>query len=461
MAALPRTGDTIAAVATAPGRGGVGIVRLSGSRSTAIAAALGADRLTPRRAHYRRLREGEQALDDGIAIFYPSPASFTGEDVVELQCHGSPVQLQAIIEACCRLGARPAEPGEFSQRAFLEGKIDLVQAEAIADLIASGSNAAARSALRSLTGEFSRQVGSLREELIRLRVFIEAAIDFPEEEIDFIADSDVEDRLAALSDRLNATLEAARRGRALRDGIKLVLAGAPNAGKSSLLNRLTEQDSAIVTDIPGTTRDVLRETVTLDGLPLHIVDTAGLRDSADAVEREGIRRARAEMQSADRLLLVIDHASATVAHREIADSTEILRRFGGELPENLPVTVLYNKCDLSGHAAAISERDGVTEIFLSALTGDGISLLRQHLLHCAGLQEGLGEEFSARQRHIAALEETAGFLDRAKEQLQVHQAAELVADDLRRCQDSLGSITGEFTSDDLLGEIFSSFCIGK
>jgi tRNA modification GTPase len=457
VVALPRDQDTIVAIATAPGRGGVGIVRLSGPDSLAIAGQLGVGKLKARTAHHRYLSFQNQPLDDAVVIYYPAPNSFTGEDVIELQCHGSPVQLQVIIQSCCRCGARHARAGEFSERAFLNGRIDLLQAEAIADLIESSSAAAARSAIRSLSGEFSRRIDALLEELIALRVFVEAAIDFPEEEIDFIADSDVAARLDSLATGLEETLATARRGRALRDGIKLVLAGAPNAGKSSLLNRLTEQDTAIVTEIPGTTRDVLRETVTLDGLPLHIVDTAGLRQSEDTVEREGIRRAKQEMDSADRVLLVVDDSDP----ENLPSALTLCRRFDGQLPDHVPVTVLRNKCDLSGRATGSSEEDGIPAIAVSARTGDGLPLLQQHLMQCAGLSEGLGDDFSARQRHITALEETSALLQAARQQLSDFGAAELVAEDLRRCQETLGSITGQFSSDDLLGAIFSSFCIGK
>jgi tRNA modification GTPase len=457
VVALPRDEDTIVAIATAPGRGGVGIVRLSGPDSLSIARRLGVGELKARTAHHRYLSFQDQPLDDGVVIYYPAPNSFTGEDVIELQCHGSPVQLQVVVQTCCRCGARHARAGEFSERAFLNGRIDLLQAEAIADLIESSSAAAARSAMRSLSGEFSRRIDELLEELIALRVFVEAAIDFPEEEIDFIADSDVANRLDSLGARLRETLATARRGRALREGIKLVLAGAPNAGKSSLLNRITEQDTAIVAEIPGTTRDVLRETVTLDGLPLHIVDTAGLRDSEDAIEREGMRRAQQEMEHADRVLLVIDDSDLEY----LASAPALRQRFAAQLPGQVPITVLRNKCDLSGRAADDSEEEGIRTIAVSARTGAGLPLLQQHLLECAGLSEGLGDEFSARQRHIAALEETSALLQAARRQLSDFGAAELVAEDLRRCQESLGSITGAFSSDDLLGAIFSSFCIGK
>jgi tRNA modification GTPase len=459
-ARLPGNNDTIAAVATAPGRGGIGIVRLSGPDSRRIGEQLTGRVLTPRHAHFTRLTgPSAQSLDEGVVLYFPAPGSFTGEDVVELQCHGSPVQLQVILRECLALGARGAEPGEFSQRAFLNGKLDLVQAEAVADLIDSGSEAAARGALRSLSGEFSRRVSALLEQLIRLRVFVEAAIDFPEEEIDFIADSDVQQQLDALQDTLGDTIAAARRGRALRDGIKLVLAGAPNAGKSSLLNALSGEDSAIVTDTPGTTRDALREYITLDGLPLHIVDTAGLRDSGDVIEREGMRRAQREMDSADRILLVVDDNEAV----NRAPAAELVGAFADALPKAVPVTVLRNKCDLSGRTPGLETDAGqhIQSIALSAANGTGLDVLRRHLLDCAGLADPAGVEFSARQRHINALEDTAEHIATARAQLSQHQSAELVAEDLRYAQESLASITGAYTSDDLLGAIFSSFCIGK
>lgn len=457
-ARIAASGDTIAAIATAPGRGGIGIIRLSGLSSRSIAERLCRRELIPRTAHFAALRDSsEQALDDAVILFYPQPASFTGEDVVELQCHGSPVQLQVILRECLAQGARAALPGEFSQRAFLNDKLDLVQAEAIADLIESGSEAAARGALRSLSGEFSRRVAGLLEQLIRLRIFVEAAIDFPEEEIDFIADSDVLSQLKALLIALEDTLTAARQGRALRDGIKLVLAGAPNAGKSSLLNQLAGQDTAIVTAIPGTTRDVLREQITIEGLPLHIVDTAGLHESSDEVEREGVRRARQEMAVGDRILLVVDDSNAA----NQLSPAGLIASFSSELPAGVAVTIVRNKCDISGRPPGKEECDGYTAISLSAKSGDGLAMLRAHLLDVAGVSDPTGVEFSARQRHINALEDTTRHIQTAKSQLVEHNSAELVAEDLRYAQDSLSGITGEYSSDDLLGDIFSSFCIGK
>jgi tRNA modification GTPase len=457
MARLPASGDTIAAIATAPGRGGIGVIRLSGPGSERIARLLSGLTPRPRHAHYASLRgtDGE-ILDRAVLLFYPGPNSFTGEDVVELQCHGSPVLLQAILRQCLERGARQAGPGEFSQRAFLNGKIDLAQAEAIADLISSSTEAAARSAVRSLDGAFSEQVHELLRELIDLRVYVEAAIDFPEEEVDFIGDSDVAERLEVLQARVRDTLARARRGRTLHDGLTLVLAGVPNAGKSSLLNCLSGADSAIVTPIAGTTRDVLREQIDVDGLPLHIVDTAGLRRGGDAVEQEGIRRARREMARADRILLVIDDATTPAD----AGVTALLDQHREELPIDVPVTLLRNKCDLSGHPPRLEHYGRQACIWLSAHSGAGLDLLRRHLLDCAGLAE-TGGDFSARERHIVSLEATAAHLQDAEGQLNGAAAAELVAEDLRCAQERLGEITGAFSADDLLGEIFSSFCIGK
>jgi tRNA modification GTPase len=389
VSALPHSGDTIAAIATGAGAAGVGIIRISGPDAFRVAETLTQRQPPARVAAFVSIRDrlGE-VLDRGLLIRFPAPHSFTGEDVAELHCHGGPVLLRTVLRECLTAGARQAEPGEFSQRAFLNEKLDLFQAEAIADLINSGTEAAARSASRSLSGRFSRQIDALLEQLVALRVFVEAAIDFPEEEIDFIADSDVLDRLAALDRTIESLLHTARRGRSLRDGLKVVIAGAPNAGKSSLLNQLAEQDSAIVTDIPGTTRDVLREHINIDGMPLHIVDTAGLRESPDQVEREGIRRARSEMQSADRILLMVDGSGPEGA----LGSTELLARHADDLPSDTAITLLRNKCDLSSKQPEITNHTGVTEITLSARSGAGLDLLRRHLLECAGLASprGLG-----------------------------------------------------------------------
>jgi len=459
--------DTIAAIATAPGRGGIGVVRISGPDAFAVSRAIAGISPPPREAKLVTLRDRDgRALDQALVLNFPNPRSFTGEDIAEFHCHGGPVILAGVLRECTYHGARHAEPGEFSQRAFLNGKIDLIQAEAIADLIASHSEAAARSASRSLSGAFSTRVNTLRDELIRLRTFIEAAIDFPEEEIDFIAASDVQERLEGLISGLRDLLGQARRGRRLRDGIKLVIAGVPNAGKSSLLNQLAEQQSAIVTSIPGTTRDLLREHIEIDGVPLHIVDTAGLRAARDAVEREGIRRATDEFATADRILLVVD-----ATDRDDPDSGnpigKKIRDVAAQLPQDIPVTLVRNKIDLVEEEPGVETINGGAHsridscVRLCARSGVGVELLRRHLLDSAGLGGDISSEFSARERHVAALEATLVSLEEGRDALTVHQAGELIAEDLRVAQDRLGSITGRYTSDDLLGEIFGSFCIGK
>ncbi len=445
--------DTIAAVATPPGKGGIGVIRLSGPAVPTIAAALLGKLLTPRQAILRRFRSNDgEVIDEGIALYFPAPHSFTGEDVLELQGHGGPVVMDLLLARVLELGARPARPGEFSERAFLNDKLDLAQAEAIADLIASDTAAAARAALRSLQGEFSRRVQGLVEGLIELRMYVEAAIDFPEEEIDFLADGVVATRLSELRERLNALQAAAGQGRLLRDGMTVVIAGRPNAGKSSLLNHLAGREAAIVTAIPGTTRDVLREHISIDGMPLHVIDTAGLRDSDDLVEQEGIRRAWAEIEIADRILMVVDDQLGLTAEEKA------LRE---RLPANTPVTVLYNKIDLSGRSALVRDGEWGTEILLSAKTEVGLDLLREHLKSCMGYHGGGEGTFMARRRHLEALEQATAALERAACQLEIYRAGELVAEELREAQNALSEVTGEFTSEDLLSRIFSSFCIGK
>ncbi len=450
---ITRAADTIAAVATPSGRGGVGIVRISGPAAMAIAERMLGQCPPPRRADYLPFRSIDgTVLDMGIALFFAAPHSFTGEDVLELQGHGGPVVMDLLLETAVQLGARNALPGEFSQRAFLNDKLDLAQAEAIADLIDSGSVQAARCALRSLQGEFSRRVQDLTEELIQLRLYVEAAIDFPEEEVDFLADGVVTARLHALREQLRAVQEAARQGSLLREGMNVVLAGLPNAGKSSLLNALAGRDSAIVTDIPGTTRDVLREQISIDGMPLHIIDTAGLRDSGDAIEQEGVRRAWVEIERADGVLLLVDDQTGIgTAERAIL----------ARLPQRLPVTFIHNKIDLSGRAAASQPEGDEVHIYLSARHGTGLDLLRRHLKQSMGYT-GAGEGvFSARRRHLDALTRAAAHLDAGTAQLEQYRAGELLAEELHLAQQSLGEITGVFTSDDLLGRIFTSFCIGK
>jgi len=445
--------DTIAAIATPPGRGGIGVARVSGPAVPAIAAALLGELPAPRQAVFRRFRADDGSiLDEGIALFFPAPHSFTGEDVLELQGHGGPVIMDLLLARVLEIGARPARPGEFSERAFLNDKLDLAQAEAIADLIASDTAVAARAALRSLQGEFSSRVRELVEELIELRMYVEAAIDFPEEEIDFLADGEIAGRLRDLRERLRGLRATAGQGRLLRDGMSVVIAGRPNAGKSSLLNALAGREAAIVTAVPGTTRDVLREHISIEGMPLHVIDTAGLRASDDPVELEGIRRAWTEIAAADRILLVVDDRSGlTVEERTLRE----------QLPENTPVTVLLNKIDLSGRPSAVRDGEWGTEIWLSAKTGAGLDLLREHLKTCMGYHGGGEGIFMARRRHLEALERAAAALERATYQLEVVRAGELVAEELREGQNALAEITGEFTSEDLLSRIFSSFCIGK
>ncbi len=444
--------DTIAAIATPPGRGGVGIVRLSGPLSAAIADAVCGDLPAPRRAALRRFHAGDgQILDEGIALYFPAPHSFTGEDVLELHGHGGPVVMDLLLARVLELGARPARPGEFSERAFLNDKLDLAQAEAIADLIASTTAEAARAAVRSLEGEFSRCIRELVEALIELRIYVEAAIDFPEEEIDFLADNLIAEQLSALREQLSALQAMAGQGRLLRDGMTVVIAGRPNAGKSSLLNHLAGREAAIVTDIPGTTRDVLREQIAIDGMPLHIIDTAGLRDSEDVVEREGVRRAWAEMATADRILLLVDDRQGLTAEDQALRS---------RLPAETGVTVIYNKIDLTDREPMLRPTDWGHELWLSAKTGAGLGLLHEHLKDCMGYHGGEGT-LMARRRHLEALERAAAALALADEQLTVFRAGELAAEELRQAQNALGEITGEFTSEDLLGRIFSGFCIGK
>ncbi|MCE5233832.1 MAG: tRNA uridine-5-carboxymethylaminomethyl(34) synthesis GTPase MnmE [Mizugakiibacter sp.] len=443
--------DTIAAVATPPGAGGVGVLRVSGPQARTIARTLLGRAPRPRRAHLATFRDAAgEALDRGLLLYFPAPHSYTGEHVLELHAHGSPVVLELLLRRVCALGARPARAGEFSERAFLNGKLDLAQAEAVADLIAAGSESAARAALRSLEGEFSLRVRALLDALTRLRVHVEAAIDFPEEEIDFLADPAIAAQLAALREGLAALLAETRRGVRLADGLHVVIVGRPNAGKSSLLNALAASERAIVADIPGTTRDVLRERVQLDGIELTLADTAGLRDSGDVVEREGVRRARAELERADLALLVSDAARA-----------EVDRALLATLPAEAARVVIVNKIDLDGAAPRRETRGRDTWLWLSALSGAGLELLREELKRRAGLGEGAAGAFSARTRHVLALERVAAHLEGAALTLVETRAGELAAEELRQAQHALGEITGEFSSDDLLGAIFASFCIGK
>jgi tRNA modification GTPase len=445
--------DTIAAIATAAGRAGIGVIRISGPEVRSITAALLGSIPIPRVATLRSFKgEGDEVLDSGLALFFAAPASFTGEDLLELHGHGGPVVLDRLLQRALVLGARLAEPGEFSRRAFLNDKIDLVEAEAIADLIDSATEQAARAAVRSLQGEFSRQVHSLVEAITTARMHVEAAIDFPDEDIDFLDDARLRSRIEGIIADFKALSSAARQGTLLREGIRVVIAGKPNAGKSSLLNRLAGYEAAIVTPIAGTTRDPLREQIHLDGMPLHLIDTAGLRASPDLIEAEGIRRARDEMSRADRILYLIDATdqpdAATLA-QEMA-----------ELPAQIPVTLVINKIDAtSAKPGAMPEGWPVQRI--SALTGDGLATLRDHLKQAAGYYGADTGVFSARRRHLDALERAGQQVSAAQSLLLERHAGELVAEELRLAQLSLADITGELTSEDLLGRIFSSFCIGK
>ncbi len=442
--------DTIAAVATAPGRAGIGVIRISGSGASGLLQTLAGKLPQPRRATLSRFSAADGTLiDQGIALLFPAPRSYTGEDVVELHAHGGPAVLRLLLQRCLELGARPAQPGEFTRRAFLNDKLDLAQAEAVADLIDASSAAAARGAMRSLTGEFSARVNALRDLLIELRSFVEACLDFPEDQLDFLGQGQVISRLEAIHTRVREILATARQGNLLREGVRVVLLGQPNVGKSSLMNRLAEEEVAIVTDVPGTTRDALRRELILEGVPLHLVDTAGLRRTADPVERLGVERAWAEIANADVLLHVID------ASRKTEDPA-------GEVVEALPERAIkirvFNKIDLISGAARATVKDSEVEVWLSAKTGEGVPALRSAILNAAGWQELEEAPFMARERHLAALAGAATALQRAAE----HTASpELLAEELRIAQVELGAITGEFSADDLLGEIFSRFCIGK
>jgi tRNA modification GTPase len=446
--------DTIVAAATPPGRGGVGIVRISGPKTPELAATLLGELPAARLATFARFLDAQQdPIDAGLALFFPAPHSYTGEHVLELHGHGGPLVLEALVGRALELGARRAQPGEFTQRAFLNDKLDLAQAEAIADMIDAGSRAAVRAAMRSLQGEFSAMVRGLTEAVIELRTYVEAAIDFPEEEIDFLADRELAERFQAVRNHFEGVLASARQGRLLREGMVVVIAGRPNAGKSSLLNRLAGYDAAIVTPVPGTTRDVVRERIHLDGMPLHVLDTAGLRQGGDVVEEEGIRRAQAEMQRADRVLFVID----TV---EDPEGTAV-REERARLPADVPLTLVFNKCDLAVGLPVADEVGGPPRFVISALTGAGLPELRAHLKACMGYQSVDGGAISARKRHLEALSLARERTEEASRLLTERRAGELVAEELRAAQRALNEITGEFTSEDLLGRIFAGFCIGK
>ncbi len=473
--------DTICAIATPPGMGGIGIVRISGPKAPQLAQTVCGRPLQPRLAQLCPFRDAQgDLIDTGLALYFPAPASFTGEHVVELQGHGGPVVMHLLTRRLLQLGARMARPGEFSERAFLNDKLDLAQAEAIADLIASGTEAAARAAQNSLKGVFSERVNGVQQQLTGMRVFVEAAIDFPDEEIDFLAESDILQRLQITRQDLTGLLAEARQGLLLRDGATLAIIGQPNAGKSSLLNALSGQDSAIVTEIAGTTRDVLREWIDIHGIPVHVADTAGIRETSDRIEAEGVRRARRAVEAADLVLLVMD------ATAELEPQCTLLR----ELPEPARCLLVANKCDLlsdpeqravdaqwarlAGPAGAKQMDEQPTNqndrqdaqsatgpVWISATQGKGLDDLKERIRDSLGAGEHTEGSFSARQRHVDALQRAAHHLDLGEQRLTVEQAGELLAEELRLAQQDLGEITGELLADDLLGVIFSSFCIGK
>lgn len=445
--------ETIASIATPPGRGGIGIVRVSGPLAETIAQSILKFQPEVRKVHYGHFYgKNNQILDQGIGLFFKSPHSFTGEDVLELQAHGGPIILQWIIDRVIQLGARLARPGEFSQQAFLNDKLDLAQAEAIADLIDASSEQAARSALKSLQGEFSRQIDQLVEGLIQLRLYVEAAIDFPEEEIDFLSDGHVAGQLYQLMQTMDQVLKSAKQGVLLREGMSVVILGRPNAGKSSLLNALSGRESAIVTDIAGTTRDIVKEHIHIDGMPLHILDTAGLRETGDEVEKIGIARAWQAIETADHVLVMLQAGEAIDP-----EDQAILDK----LPAKLPITLIRNKIDLINAQPGLVNNETQTEIYLSAKHKIGLNYLTDHLKRSMGLEQTAEGVFMARKRHIDALNQAQQAMINAQYQLEHFAAGELVAEDLRLAQNALSEITGRFSSDDLLGRIFSSFCIGK
>ena len=444
--------DTIVALATPAGRGGIAVVRLSGPRVAQIAIEMIGTLPVPRLAHLCDFRHKDgSAIDRGLALYFKNPNSYTGESVLELHAHGSPVVAELLIRRCLELGCRMARPGEFSERAFLSGRLDLAQAEAVADLIESSTEAAARSAMRSLQGEFSEEVNNLVDELTDLRMFVEAAIDFPEEEIDFLSSEAVQQRLTDLRDNFSRLKKVVRQGKLIRDGLRVVLSGAPNAGKSSLLNLLSREQRAIVSDIPGTTRDVLEQHLQLDGLPIVLLDTAGIRDSKNEIEIEGVRRAREALKTADLVLHIVDSSLPDEVQKECAL----------EIPAGLQVLNVFNKIDLSGLPVQHTEHKLEHNVYVSALTGEGLDQLIDHLKRIAGYRESEISQFIARQRHVDALNRARAHLDAGVAQLTQNRAIEILAEELRLAQRALGEITGEVTSDELLGRIFSSFCIGK
>ncbi len=450
--------DTIAAQATAPGRGGVGIIRVSGKQAKYVAEKILGKCPKTRYAEYLPFKTltGEE-LDQGIALYFEGPNSFTGEDVLELQGHGGPIVIDMLLKEICAIEqVRLAKPGEFSERAFLNDKLDLTQAEAIADLINATSEQAAKSALHSLQGQFSQHIDTLVEQVIHLRMYVEAAIDFPDEEIDFLSDGKVARDLNKIIEQLSEVTNQAKQGSIIREGMRVVIAGRPNAGKSSLLNALAGRDAAIVTDIAGTTRDVLREHIHIDGMPLHIIDTAGLRESPDVVEQIGIERAWEEINQADRVLFMVDSTETSDTSPE-----KIWPEFIEKLPSGLGITVIRNKVDLTGSSVGINSEQTHPVISVSAKDEQGIDLVRNHLKEIMGYQGATEGGFMARRRHLDALANAAHHLEIGKDQLEMHIAGELLAEELRLAQQFLNEITGEFTSDDLLGKIFSSFCIGK
>lgn len=443
--------DTIVAIATPPGRGGVGIIRLSGPKSYSIALELNGNKaLTPRLVTFCPFyRNSSELVDQGLMLYFKAPHSFTGEDIVEVQAHGSPVVLDILVKELVVLGARLARPGEFSERAFLNDKIDLTQAEAIADLIQASSQTAARMALRSLQGDFSNKINQLNDQLINLRLYVEAAIDFPEEEIDFLNDGKVATLLQSIITQLDLIRSQANQGVILREGLSVVIAGRPNAGKSTLINSLAGRDVAIVTEIAGTTRDVMKEHILLDEIPVHIIDTAGLRESQDVVEKEGIKRAWLELKKADCVLLVVDV-------NEVQQHQLLTQEIKSALPDGIPIITIFNKIDTLGLSSEIKEEG----VYLSAKSGEGIDSLKSVIKDAVGYQPNEGH-FLARRRHLQALDDAKNSLLTGQKQLLEHRAGELLAEDLRLAHLYLCEITGEFSSDDLLGKIFSSFCIGK
>ncbi len=447
--------DTIVAVASPAGRGAVAMVRVSGAEVPRIAREILGYMPLPRHARLASFFDAEgNCLDQGLALYFPAPASFTGEHVLELQGHGGPLVTDLVLRRVLELGCRMARPGEFSERAFCNGKIDIAQAEAVADLIDAGTAAAAKAAVRSMRGEFSARIAELQAQLTELRAYVEAAIDFPDEEVEFLSGAAIGARLDQVFSGFDSIIAAARQGSLLREGLNVVIAGKPNAGKSSLLNRLVGDDVAIVTAAPGTTRDLLRQHLELDGLPLNLIDTAGLRIASDEAEEEGVRRARAEMRRADRVLYVED--ATRIDERSAARLAAAIE----ELPPDVPLTLVFNKIDLTG-AAAHATHGAVTEIFLSAKTGAGLDLLRAHLKESAGYRDSESGALAARRRHLDALRRAQALVQSAAEVLSRPQAFELFAEDLRLAQCALGEITGEFTGEDLLAAIFGSFCIGK